>query len=106
MKIVVGGFRAIVFQIAPVEMVVVNEGAIEDDAAMRLERASDDIGRVGRRSAIGGGTEPALGIGFDDEAAEIRNVPVNLVDLLTPPLGHPRIQRVERVQAANDLRTA
>src|SRR5580704_11951282 len=36
MEIVVGGFGAVVFRIAPVEMMVVDESAIEDEAAMRI----------------------------------------------------------------------
>ena len=106
MKIVVGRFRAIVFQIVPIEMVVVDEGAIEHDAAMRLEGAGDHVGGVGRRSAIGRGPEAALGIGLHDEAAEIRDVPVNLVHLLAPPLGDPRIQRIKRVEPADDFGAA
>ena len=37
MKIIVGGPRPIVFQVTPIQMVVVDEGAIEDDAAVRLQ---------------------------------------------------------------------
>ena len=36
-EIIVSGFGAVVLGIAPVEMMVVDKGAIENDAAMRLE---------------------------------------------------------------------
>ena len=35
MKVVVSGFRAIILEVVPVEMVVVDERAIEHDAAMK-----------------------------------------------------------------------
>src|ERR1039458_794956 len=66
MEIVVGRFRAIVFQFVPVEVMVVNKRSIEHDAAVRLESARNHIGGVGRRSAVGGGTEASLGIGLHD----------------------------------------
>jgi hypothetical protein len=36
MKDIVGGFGPVVFQVRPIEMVVVDEGAVEDDSAMWL----------------------------------------------------------------------
>ena len=40
MEIVVSGSGAIVFGIAPVEMMVVDEGAIEEEAAVRFQSAA------------------------------------------------------------------
>ena len=97
MKVVVGGFGAIILQIVPIEMMVVDEGAIEDDAAVRLERTRNHVGRVSRSSPISGRAEPPLRVRLHHEAAEVRNVPVDLVDLLPPPLGDPRIERIKRV---------
>ena len=51
MKIVVGGFGAVVFGIPPVEMMVVDERAIENDAVMRLECV--ERSRWRRRRACG-----------------------------------------------------
>ena len=53
LEIVVGGAGAIVFRIVPVHVVVVDEAAIEDQAAVRLEGAGDDVGGIGVGAAIG-----------------------------------------------------
>ena len=72
MKIVVRGLARSFFEIAPVEMMVVDERAIENDAAVRLESVRDDVARVGRRTMIRRRTEPPFGVGLDDYAAEGR----------------------------------
>ena len=53
MKDVVSCARPIIFRIAPIQMMVVNKRPIEEQSAMRAKRASNHIGGVGRRSAIG-----------------------------------------------------
>ncbi len=103
MEIIVGGFGAIVFEIAPVEMMVVNECAIEDDTVVRFERASDDIGGVGWSPMVERGAELAFGIGFDDEAAEIGNCCVERVNFPSPPFGDFGIERIECVESAGRL---
>ena len=60
MKIVVGSLGAVVLGIAPVEMMVVNERAIENDTVMRFECTGDDVGGVGGRAAIEGRAEAAF----------------------------------------------
>src|ERR1700684_76897 len=52
MKIVVSGLGAIVFRITPIEMMFVNEGAIEDEAAVRFQCARDHIRSVGGSAVI------------------------------------------------------
>ena len=74
MKIVVRRFGAIVLQVAPVEMMVVDERAVKNHAAMRLERAGDHIGRVGMSASVGRRTGAPLGVGFDYKSAEIGNL--------------------------------
>ena len=106
MKIVVGGARAIVFRIAPVEMMVVDEGAIEDEAAVRFESAGDDVGGVGGRAMIGRRAEAAFGIGFDDYAAEVGDFCVDLVEAIAPPFRDGGIERIECVEAADAHRAA
>ena len=54
---------------------VVDEPAIEDHAAMRRERARDDVGRVGMRAPVGRRADAALGIRFQHEAGEVRESP-------------------------------
>src|SRR5580704_9809915 len=73
MKIVVGGFGAIVLRIAPVEMMVVDESAVENETAVRFERARDDVSGVGGRTVVCGWAEAAFGVGLHYDAAEVGN---------------------------------
>ena len=68
LEIVVGGAGAVVLQIAPVHVVVVDEAAVEEQAAVRREGARDHVGGVGVRAAVGGRPDAAFGIGFQDDA--------------------------------------
>src|SRR5215471_5242922 len=104
MEIVVGGFGAIVLQLAPVEMVVVNECPVKNNTTVRLQRARDRIGRVGGRASVGRRAELTFGVSFDDKASEIGNQPVYVIHLLAPPLLDASIKRIEGVQAANCFR--
>ena len=106
MKIVVGGFRPIVLQIVPIEVVVVNEGPIKNDSTVGLQRARNHVGCIGRCSAICRRTKSALGIRFDHEPTEVGNMLVNFVDLLAPPFADPRIERIKRVETTHDFRAA
>ena len=55
MEDVVGGARAIGFHVVVVEMVVVDEGAIEDHASMRCKGVGENVGGVRWAAAIAGG---------------------------------------------------
>ena len=52
MEDVVGGAGAVGFDVVPVEMMVVDEGAVEDDAAVGLERRGEHVGGVDGRAAV------------------------------------------------------
>src|SRR5438132_4199074 len=105
MEIVVGSFGAVVFGIAPVEVMIVDESTIKHDAVMRLERACDDVGGVRGRAAIEGRAKAAFGIGFDDEAAEVGNGGVNSVAFLAPPIGDAGIEWIECVETSDGFGT-
>ena len=105
-EVVVRGASAIVLQIAPVHVVVVDEAAVEDDAAVRGERTRNDVGGIGMRAAVGARAQASLGIGFDHEPAQIRDALVEIVDRLLPPADDPRVEWIESVETANLLRTA
>src|SRR5216684_65502 len=105
MEIVVGGFSAVIFGVAPVEIMIVDESTIKHDAMMRLERAGDDVGGVGGCAAIERRAEAAFGIGFDDEAAEVGNGGVNSVGFLAPPIGDGGIKWVECVETSDGFGT-
>ena len=70
-EVVVGGLGAVVLGILPIHFVVVDEAAIEQDAAVRLEGLGDDVGGVGVGAAVFGRAEPAFGVGLEHEAAEV-----------------------------------
>jgi hypothetical protein len=55
MEDVVGGARAVGLQVVVVEVIVVDEGAIEHHAAVRRERVGQQIGGIGGAAAIAGG---------------------------------------------------
>ena len=80
---------------------VVNKAAIENDPAMRLERAGDDVGRVGVRAAVGRRAEFAFGIRLHDEPAEIGNRGVNFLHLFIPEINDARVERIKGVEPAN-----
>ena len=52
-------------------MVVVDEAAIEEEAAVRRQRARDDVGGVGVGAAVCRRAEAAFGVGLEHEAAEV-----------------------------------
>ena len=53
MEDVISGPGAIVLQISPIQMMVINKCAIEKHASMWPQRARNHIGRVSRRSPVG-----------------------------------------------------
>jgi hypothetical protein len=85
MKDVVGGAGAVGFGVVPVEVVVVDEGAVEDDAVVRSEGGGEGVGGVGGGAAKAGGAGLAFGVGLDGEAGEVGDEGVNLVGLCGPP---------------------
>ena len=106
MEIVIRCLGTIIFQVAPVQVVVVDEGAIKHDSPMRLERARDHVSRVGVGAPVGGGPRASLGISFDDHACEVGNHAIDLVDLFSPPRRDLGIEWIECLQASDHLGTA
>ncbi len=54
-------------------MVVVDEAAVENDAAVGREGGCEGVGGVCGRSAKAGGAGLAFRVGFDGEAGEVGN---------------------------------
>ena len=106
MEVVVGGAGAVVVGVLPVHVVVVDEAAIEEQAAMGLERARHHVGRIGMRAPVGGRAHTAFGIGLQDQTAQIGNGAVELVSLGLPPRGYAGIERIESIEPANCLGAA
>ena len=94
-EIVVSRCGAVVLQVAPVEVVVVDEGAVKNDSAVRLEGAGDYVGSVRVSASVGGGTGAAFGVRFDYYSGEIGDLAVDFVEFFAPPGGYLGVQRVE-----------
>ena len=106
MEYIVRGPRAVTLGILPVEVMVVHKCTVEKNAAVGLERARDHVGGIRWRPAVSGRTRPAFGIRLDNKSAEVRNAAIDAVHSLAPPLTEARVERVKRIQAADDLGTA
>src|SRR6266404_5443811 len=85
---------------------VVDEGAVEDEAVVRFEGARDDVGGIRVRAAINGRAETSFRVGFDGKTAKVRNSRINLARFFSPPIGDSRIEWIEGVKPADDFRTA
>src|SRR5438067_7676046 len=96
-EIVICSFSTVVLQVAPVEVVVVDEGAIEDDASVGVEGAGDQVGGIGMGASVGGGAGAALGIGLDHYTSEVGNLAVDVVKFPAPPGGNSRVQGIKRI---------
>src|SRR5438876_109478 len=53
MEVLVGGACAVVLQVAPVEVMIVNKSPVKKQPAMRRERASHNVGGISVRPAVG-----------------------------------------------------
>src|SRR5213075_2849950 len=103
-EVVVAGAGAVSFEIVPVEVVVVDEAAIEDEAAVRFERAGYSVGGFGGGAVVLRGAYAAFGVGLDDEAAEVWDGSVNFVDFGFPPRDDGGVDGVEGGKMADYLR--
>src|SRR5262249_21114742 len=92
------------FRVAPVEMMVVDERAIENDSAMRFQGAGQSVRSVGRRAAVAGWAKLAFRVCFDGEPGEVRNQSVDFVDFFLPPCFDAGIERVEGIKMIDCLR--
>ena len=102
-EVIVSGPRTVVLQIAPVHVMVVDEAAINQHAAVGLERAGDDVRGIRVSTSVRGRTDAAFRVSFQNDAAEIGNGLVDLVYFALPPFGDFRVDRVERIEMAQDL---
>ena len=73
LEVVVRGARPIVLRIVPVHVMVVDEAAIEDHAAVRRQRARDDVRGVGVGAAVCRGPTRPSESAFSTKPAEVGN---------------------------------
>src|SRR5262245_27487338 len=106
MEVVVGSFCPIVLEVVPVEMMVVNESAVENDSVMRFECARDDVGGVSRCAMVERRAELPVGIGFDDEASEIGEGGVKSINFFAPTFRNAGIERIKCIEFADRFRAA
>jgi hypothetical protein len=78
----------------------IDERAPHDDAAVRRERPGQHVGAVGVGAPVVLRPGLALGVGLDEEAAEVGDVVVDLVDLRLPPGAHGGIERIGGLESA------
>ena len=101
MEVVVAGAGAVGLEVVPVEVMVVDEAAIENDAAVRCERTGEDVGGIGGSAAVLRRAGAAFGVGLDDEAAEVGD---ELIDLVMRPLAdHDEIGKVQPPKITSSL---
>src|SRR5215470_619756 len=103
---VVSRLGAIVLEIAPIQMMVVNERTIEEHASVRFESQCDCICGVGRRPSITRRTEPPLRVRLHNKTAQVGDLLIDVLGFVLPPGCNPRIQRIERLQSTNTFRSA
>ena len=82
----------------------VDERAPHDDAAVRRDGVGQHVGAVGVRPLVVLRPRLPLAVRLDQESAEVRDEPVDLVGLLAPPPRHRRVERIGRGQAADRAR--
>ena len=87
-----------------VDVGVVDERAPHDDAAVRRHRVGQHVGAVGVGAAVVLRPRLALAVGLHQEAAEVRDQPVDLVRLVLPPARDRRVERVGVGEAAQEAR--
>ncbi len=102
-EVVVAGAGAVGFEVVVVEVIVVDEAAVEDDAAVRFEGAGYGVGGLGGGAVILRGADAAFGVGLDDEAGEVGDGFVDLVDFGLPPGDDGGVDGVEGGEMADDL---
>jgi hypothetical protein len=96
----------VIFEISPVEVVVIDECPIKQDPAVRLKGACQHVRSIGWCSAVGRRSEAAFGVGLHCKTAEIRNMAVDLFNSFFPPLRDFWVRRIERSHSSDLLRTA
>src|SRR6185503_12559574 len=95
---------AIGLGIGPVEVMVVDESAIEDDAIMWRESGGEGVGGISGGTSVARRAGLAFGVCFDGEPAEVGNEGVDLVDLVVPPFSYCGIEGVKGGEPAEFLR--
>src|SRR5215831_13041729 len=106
LKVIVRSRGPVVFQVAPVHVVVIDKPPVKDQTAMPGEWPGYDIGSVSVAAVVSGGTEPPFGVRLENETAEVRNGAINSINRFLPEIGDAGVKRVEGVESANLLRAA
>ena len=94
MEDVVSCAGAVCLRILPIEVMVVDEGAVENHAFVRRERRGKCVGSIGRRTSKAGGTGLPFAVGLHGETGKVGNKIVDFVDLGGPPLFDCGIERI------------
>jgi hypothetical protein len=99
-EVVVRGTGAVGRPVAPVLPVVVHERAPVDQAVVGLDGRREHVRAVGVRTPVGERPGLALGVGLDDEPAEVRDRAPHPCRRPYPPVRHAGVERVRRREPA------
>ena len=83
-----------------IDVLVVDERAPDDVAAVRRDRVGEAVRAFGMVAAVVLRSGLPFRVGLDEEAAEVRHERVDLVRLRLPPVGDRGIERIGRLQPA------
>ena len=87
-----------------IDILVIDERAPDDVAAVRGHRIRQHVGAFGVRSAVVLGPRLPLGVRFDEKPAEIGDERVDLVGLRLPPCDNAGIERIRGLEAPDPNR--
>src|SRR5262245_7966562 len=93
LEVVVGSGSPVVFEIAPIHVMVIDETPVKDQTAVAGQGPGDDIRGVSMAAMINGGAQPPLRVGLENKASKIGNRAVDSIDRFLPEIGDARVQR-------------
>ncbi|MNJ42927.1 hypothetical protein D3C77_379100 [compost metagenome] len=94
LEMIVCGTGPVSFAVTPVLMAIINEASPQHETAVGLQRFGQHVRPIGMIAAVGERARAVLGVGLNQEPAEIGNMPVNVSRLLLPPFLNGRFKRV------------
>ena len=104
-EVVDAGTGPVGLRVVPLEVIVVDEAAVEDHPVVWRKGAGEHVRGIGWGAAVLRGAFSALGVRLDCEAAKVGHKGVDFFDLGLPPGDHGGVKGVEGWQTADCLWT-
>ena len=105
LEVVIASASSVCFKVVIVEVIIVDEAAIEDDSSVWFKGAGNSVGGLGGSPVILRGADTAFRVGLNDEAGEVGDDFVDLVDFGFPPSDDGGVDGIESGKMAHNLRT-